>query len=210
MPTILAAATPPSLGKSWHDIATAAAQEPPFLPGDGMDLWPYLSGAVESSSRTEILHEAHAQGSTDGNGNALRVGDWKIVMRTGGQWNHLDGWYGGPESSDKRSGACKCSRSLRVVRRPHSLFFDTYTSQTASRSETRTRTGSSSARRRHRTSRKGSHASRRLGPRPMPRSTPASSTSRTIRASSETSPAASPRGSRSCLQDSPTSARRPS
>ena len=125
MPTILAAATPPSLGKSWLDIATAGAQEPPFLPGDGMDLWPYLSGAVENSSRTEILHEAHAQGSTDGNGNALRVGDWKIVMRTGGQWNHLDGWYGGPESSDTRSGACKCSRSLCVVRRPHCRFFDT-------------------------------------------------------------------------------------
>jgi hypothetical protein len=63
------------------------------------------------SARTEILHEAHTHGSTDGNGNALRVDDYKIVIRTGQQWStgsHLgtnDGWYGGPTSSDSKTGA---------------------------------------------------------------------------------------------------------
>ena len=111
MPTILAAATAALPGTAWRDVATAAPREPPFLPGDGVDLWPYLSGARGNSSRSEILHEAHAQGSTDGNGNALRVGDWKIVIRSGGQWStgsHFgsnDGWYGGPNSTDGETGA---------------------------------------------------------------------------------------------------------
>ena len=110
-------------------------KEPPFLLGDGMNLWPYISGAIGNSTRTEMVHEAHTHGSTDGNGNALRVGDWKIVLRTGGQWStgsHFvsshkrsvfvcdvgiysdkclwlqgsnDGWYGGPESTDTKTGA---------------------------------------------------------------------------------------------------------
>ena len=84
----------------------------PLLPGDGVDLWPYLSGANSTSARTELLHEAHKVGNKDGNGNALRVGDYKIVLRTGSMWasgtdlrklwpkSANDGWYGGPGSSD--------------------------------------------------------------------------------------------------------------
>jgi arylsulfatase A-like enzyme len=45
MPTILAAATASLPSTTWRDVATAASREPPFLPGDGMNLWPYLSGA---------------------------------------------------------------------------------------------------------------------------------------------------------------------
>ena len=73
-----------------HEIAMGTrsdGKEPPFLLGDGMNLWPYISGAIGNSTRTEMVHEAHTHGSTDGNGNALRVGDWKIVLRTGGQWS---------------------------------------------------------------------------------------------------------------------------
>jgi arylsulfatase A-like enzyme len=74
--------------------------------GDGIDVWAYLSGASDSSPRNEILHEAHPEGSTDGNGNALRMGIYKIVLRSGSQWStgsrveSNDGWYGGPGSSD--------------------------------------------------------------------------------------------------------------
>jgi len=76
-----------------------------------MDLWGYISGKDASSPRTEVLHEAHKHNSTDGNGNALRVGDWKVVLRTGGQWatgtrmGSNDGWFGGPGSSDNVTGA---------------------------------------------------------------------------------------------------------
>eukprot|EP00040_Diaphanoeca_grandis_P017190 m.89338 g.89338 ORF g.89338 m.89338 type:complete len:724 (-) comp26286_c1_seq1:235-2406(-) len=85
--------------------------EPPFQEGDGVDVWEYLSGAMESSPRVYVLHEAHADNSTDGNGNALTVGDLKIVIRSGSQWStgsaigSNDGWYGGPGSSDNQSGS---------------------------------------------------------------------------------------------------------
>eukprot|EP00038_Savillea_parva_P024452 m.44021 g.44021 ORF g.44021 m.44021 type:complete len:713 (-) comp6481_c0_seq1:101-2239(-) len=87
------------------------ASEPPFEQGDGMDVWDYLRGAAPQSPRTEVLHEAHPQGSTEGNGAALRVGDLKVVIKTGSSWSRgsgigtNDGWYGGPQSSDNVSGS---------------------------------------------------------------------------------------------------------
>lgn len=116
MPSLLAVATASLPGLSWSEVAKVRrgkgnpSGEPSFELGDGINLWGYLSGAEAESSRKEIVHEAHKRGSTDGNGNALRVGDWKIVIRTGGQWSvgsHLgtnDGWYGGPASSDSETG----------------------------------------------------------------------------------------------------------
>lgn len=86
--------------------------EPPFQLGDGMDLSGYLLGKSPTSPRSEILIEAHQQGSTDGHGNALIVGDWKLLLRSGAGWpsptsgrTHTytgwsDGWYGGVNSSD--------------------------------------------------------------------------------------------------------------
>ena len=77
-----------------------------LLPGDGMDVWDYLSGQNDTSPRKYILHEAHPHGSKDGNGAALRVGDYKIVLRSGSSWStgckigSNDGWYGGEGSSD--------------------------------------------------------------------------------------------------------------
>jgi arylsulfatase A-like enzyme len=77
-----------------------------LLPGDGINVWDYLSGANQTSPRTYLLHEAHPKGSRDGNGAALRVGDYKIVLRSGSSWsvgskiNTNDGWYGGEGSSD--------------------------------------------------------------------------------------------------------------
>ena len=66
--------------RTWRDLALQPGLEAmPLLPGDGMDVWSYLSGVNATSPRTEILHEAHKVGNIDGNGNALRVGDYKIV-----------------------------------------------------------------------------------------------------------------------------------
>jgi hypothetical protein len=100
MPTILSAA------RTGTGIESQFEFDPPFLLGDGVDQWGYLSGKVQASPRTEIMYEAHPEGSTDGNGNALRVGQYKILMRSGSQWStgsaihSNDGWYGGPGSSD--------------------------------------------------------------------------------------------------------------
>jgi len=52
------------------------AGEPPFVLGDGLDVWPSLSNG--SSVRTEILYECQPANGTKYHGNALRVGDWKI------------------------------------------------------------------------------------------------------------------------------------
>lgn len=71
----------PAGGSAAAVRALLPADEPPFLPGDGMDVWDYLMGRSETSPRTEVLHEAHpAVGprAGEGNGNALRVGDLKV------------------------------------------------------------------------------------------------------------------------------------
>jgi len=92
--------------------------DPPLESGDGVNVWDYLSGASATSARTELVHEAHPLGSTEGNGNALRVGDWKIVVRTGNMWAHSsnlgtnDGWFGGPGTSDPGNGKWNGAYSL--------------------------------------------------------------------------------------------------
>jgi hypothetical protein len=50
----------PGSSRTWRDIIQPGMEQMPLLPGDGMDLWPYLSGANETSARTEILHEVGA------------------------------------------------------------------------------------------------------------------------------------------------------
>ena len=101
----------PDQAATWLDVVHRA-DGPPFELGDGQDLYDYIvSGIASVSPRTEVLHEAHPVGSTDGIGNALRVGDWKIVLRTGVAWPRAgstgaaanggaDGWFGGVGSSD--------------------------------------------------------------------------------------------------------------
>eukprot|EP00037_Helgoeca_nana_P029575 m.354720 g.354720 ORF g.354720 m.354720 type:complete len:600 (+) comp28002_c0_seq38:18-1817(+) len=99
--------------------AILPADEPPFLLGDGVDVWDHLRGASETSPRTEVLHEAHPAGSTEGNGAALRMGDLKVVIKTGSSWStgsgigSNDGWFGGPGSSDTKSGSY-CLKSADV------------------------------------------------------------------------------------------------
>ncbi len=87
--------------------------DPPIVLGDGMNLWEQLSGTKpwSSSPRTELLHEAHPEDDAEaaqGNGHALRVGDLKVVLRSGSSWStgsHIgsnDGWFGGVLSSDRK------------------------------------------------------------------------------------------------------------
>ena len=59
---------------------------------------------------TNNRHEAHPENdaqAAQGNGQALRVGDLKVVLRSGSSWStgsHIgsnDGWFGGMLSSDR-------------------------------------------------------------------------------------------------------------
>ena len=87
LPTLLRVAMGPSLGREcWQKLVPAG--EPRFLPdtGDGVDVWDMLSVPGEASQRTELLHECHSQPAHGGAptlkglGNALTVGDFKIIM----------------------------------------------------------------------------------------------------------------------------------
>jgi len=79
-------------------LAKTMAQkgEPPFQIGDGVDNWLAISTGADSA-RTEIIHESHPDGANtdDGNGQALRVGAYKLVFEKGPQWHGPpnDLWY---------------------------------------------------------------------------------------------------------------------
>merc|ERR1712151_424661 len=74
-----------------------SAKEPRFQLGDGLDVWRSLATGSESP-RTEIIHEAHnttGSGKDDGNGQAIRVGDYKLILEKGPMWHGPpnDLWY---------------------------------------------------------------------------------------------------------------------
>eukprot|EP00947_MAST-08B_sp_MAST-8B-sp1_P001692 g1692.t1 len=66
--------------------------EPPYLDGDGIDVWPQLAEARQV--RTEVLHEAHPEGAKDTvHGDGLTSGDWKI-LRLGSTHPEMEtGWH---------------------------------------------------------------------------------------------------------------------
>ncbi len=96
---------------SWKDIIFYDDNEPSLEFGDGIDQWSYLIGETNTTARDEIILETHPYGSRSGNGNALIVGDWKILLRTAALWpaatniGSNDAWFGGPNSSDPVIGA---------------------------------------------------------------------------------------------------------
>ena len=55
-----------------------AADEPPYLLGDGIDVWPMLSSGA-TSARTEIMQECHPGGDSVAHGNSITIGKWKAV-----------------------------------------------------------------------------------------------------------------------------------
>ena len=88
--------------ESWVDASVHPALleamrergEPPMQLGDGIDNWKALAtGAV--SARTEVIHESHPAGTDDGNGQAIRVGDFKLIFEKGPMWHGPpnDLWY---------------------------------------------------------------------------------------------------------------------
>ena len=91
----------------WRDHALLAQRmratgEPPFELGDGMDMWPTISTGIQSP-RTEVLLESHQRERKGedarkppregGNGQALIVGDFKLVYEKGPMWAPYDRWY---------------------------------------------------------------------------------------------------------------------
>jgi len=96
---------------NWENVITYKSNEPIFGVGDGKDQWSYISGETDIAPRNELLLETHELGSKTGNGNALIIGNWKILLRTASLWPYStnigsnDGWFGGPNSSDPELGA---------------------------------------------------------------------------------------------------------
>jgi len=67
--------------------------EPEWQLGDGIDVWRSLATG-SASPRTEIVHEAHST-SDDGIGQAIRIGDFKLIVAKGPEWHGPpnDLWY---------------------------------------------------------------------------------------------------------------------
>jgi arylsulfatase A-like enzyme len=82
-------------GKNVNELKPRA--DPSFLYGDGVDLWSTLSKG-EPSARDHILLETHPTAATNRTrGDALIVGDWKIVRVADTLNNQIqDGWFAAP------------------------------------------------------------------------------------------------------------------
>eukprot|EP00937_MAST-01D_sp_MAST-1D-sp2_P002025 g2025.t1 len=74
LPTLLHAAS----GDAGWFAANVAAKEPPYLLGDGIDVWDHLSTGA-ASARTELVQECHPGGQQLVHGNAITIGKWKAV-----------------------------------------------------------------------------------------------------------------------------------
>lgn len=79
--------------KAFDDLVDE--NEPPYLDGDGMDVWAQL--AENRLVRDEILHEAHAESSSSQvHGNAITVGDWKLLRLGQTHPQEEAGWHPPP------------------------------------------------------------------------------------------------------------------
>lgn len=76
-------------------LAGVPVDDGQWAPVDGLDMWPYLSGASATSPRTLIVHEHSLFGAPgEASTGALRVGDWKLIVGVEG----AAGWYGDSSS----------------------------------------------------------------------------------------------------------------
>jgi hypothetical protein len=103
----------------------APAGEPPYLLGDGIDVWATLSTGAPSP-RDWLLLETHPAAHTV-HGDAIIVGDWKIYRR-------------GPECVEGAGAAlaCFCRKQVRCFNAPPP--FSTPPSHTHTHTHTHTRT----------------------------------------------------------------------
>ena len=69
--------------------------EPPFLPGDGLDVWATITGAAPAPQRDWVLLEAHTSPGAV-HGNALIWGGLKLLQYGGVAPADEDGWWPPP------------------------------------------------------------------------------------------------------------------
>ena len=93
-------------------LAGLPAADGAWAPVDGVDQWPYWSGANATPPRTHIVHE-HSMFAPGPATGALRLGDWKVIVGT----ESAALWYGGdssghftpPERGKQNTSATACS-----------------------------------------------------------------------------------------------------
>ena len=88
------------------------ALTPALELGDGLDAWSCIATGA-ASPRTEVIHEAHPTGvrdADDGNGQAIRVGDYKLIYEKGPEWHGPpnDLWYESYSDPHKYSHTIAC------------------------------------------------------------------------------------------------------
>ena len=70
-------------------LAGVPPEDGEWAPVDGVDAWPYITGANASAPRTRIVHEHRLFDGPPATG-ALREGDWKLIVGT----EAAADWYG--------------------------------------------------------------------------------------------------------------------
>ena len=88
--------------------------QPPLELGDGLDAWNTIATGADSP-RTEVIHEAHPtgpgmHGKDDGNGQAIRVGRFKLIVEKGPEWHGPpnDLWYSSFSEPHKYTHTINC------------------------------------------------------------------------------------------------------
>jgi arylsulfatase B len=92
LPTLVTMAS----GRNWTDFVSP--DEPPYLLGDGVNVWDTLASGAPSP-RDWLLLETHPPNATDRiHGDGLTVGDWKLLKVGSEMLAHADedGWYPPP------------------------------------------------------------------------------------------------------------------
>lgn len=90
LPTLVSMAS----GRNWTEFIPPG--EPPFALGDGLDAWDMLATGAPSP-RDWLLFETHPPGASDRvHGDALQVGDWKILKYGTVMPAEEDGWFPPP------------------------------------------------------------------------------------------------------------------
>jgi arylsulfatase B len=86
-----------------------------WAPVDGVDAWPYISGANATAPRTRIVHEHRLFEGPPSTG-ALRDGDWKLIVNkeASADWygDKSDGHFTPPRSGTQNLTKAACSAAV--------------------------------------------------------------------------------------------------